>query len=96
MSAPRRINKKFKEKIWRRDGYRCKICGATQNLVTAHIKPVSEAPKLKHDLNNAITLCRPCEEEHGFNLWYMVDDKFNVNMNAYIPYEYLKHEPHRA
>ena len=53
---PRNWNK-LRYWIFERDGYRCRICGRSSNLVCHHIKPVGRGGS--HHPNNLITVCKP-------------------------------------
>jgi 5-methylcytosine-specific restriction endonuclease McrA len=44
----------------RRDGFRCKECGARGRLDVDHVRPVRDAPELAFELNNLQALCWPC------------------------------------
>lgn len=50
------------KRVLERDDYTCKKCGLKDEEVVEadHIKPASEFPELKHDLNNGMTLCANC------------------------------------
>jgi len=49
-----------------RDNFRCRHCGATQNLHAHHIIPFSENQFLGLDIDNGITLCVYCHSKvHG-------------------------------
>ena len=59
----------------RRDSYLCQAClkkGRPQEATEVHhLRPISEAPELRLDLDNLQSLCGPChreisEREHGF------------------------------
>lgn len=41
-------------------GYVCECCGNRTVLHTHHIKPYSEYPELRHDVDNGIALCSKC------------------------------------
>jgi len=56
--------------IWAADvknkaGYRCEICGKTEDLHSHHIEPKSIAPKLAYDIENGMCLCRECHYGKG-------------------------------
>ena len=54
----------MKEKIFRRDGYRCRMCGASKDngieLTIDHIKPLADGGT--NDIDNLQTLCKECNE----------------------------------
>lgn len=59
------FNKSKKEKILKRDNYRCHLCNATTNLHVHHILPRCLGGG--HDDENLVTLCAKCHGivEHG-------------------------------
>lgn len=49
------------------DNYMCKNCSSKENLHSHHIKPKILFPELALDLDNGVTLCKPCHEKiHGY------------------------------
>lgn len=42
----------------RRDGHRCRMCGATKALVVHHVRRWADAPTLRFAVGNLVTLCR--------------------------------------
>ena len=44
----------------RRDGFKCKSCGARGRLEVDHIKPVRTHPELGFEFDNLQTLCVTC------------------------------------
>ena len=54
----------MKEKVFRNDGYRCRMCGASKEdgieLTIDHIIPLAAGGT--NDLDNLQTLCRECNE----------------------------------
>jgi thymidylate synthase (FAD) len=52
--------------VYARDGFRCRRCAAPKrgprSLHAHHIAPWSEAPALRFDIANMVTLCRGCHE----------------------------------
>lgn len=63
----------FKYKTWRksifeRDNYECQFCHKRNGYVESHhIKRWVAFPDLRSDINNGITLCRPCHNKTRFN-----------------------------
>ena len=53
--------KKNRGIVLARDGYKCRYCGAADNLHTHHIRPLSKGGN--HEIYNLITLCSECH--HG-------------------------------
>lgn len=66
-TAKKRNSHKYR--MWRksvidRDGI-CAKCGSNHNLEAHHIKPFAKFPECRFDLENGVTLCKPCHiEEH--------------------------------
>jgi thymidylate synthase (FAD) len=57
------------ERVHRRNGYRCGICGSKQALKTHHIDPVWNNPGRARDESNLTTLCESCHSDvHRLNL----------------------------
>lgn len=52
------IAKRLRFEILRRDGYRCRYCGADDNLVVDHVLP--EALGGLTEAANLVTACQPC------------------------------------
>lgn len=61
MSArKKRVRAAFRENTFKRDGHKCKICGATEDLAAHHITDRSKMPNGGYTAKNGITLCPPC------------------------------------
>jgi len=43
-----------------RDGQVCQVCHSSKNLCAHHIESYSKNPELQTDINNGVTLCKPC------------------------------------
>jgi len=56
--------RKWRKEVLKRDDFRCQMPGClnptNQNLCAHHIVPISVMESLKFDIDNGITLCRPC------------------------------------
>ena len=44
--------------VFKRDGFRCVLCGSRNNLVCHHIDSVSHSQN--HSLKNLVTICKDC------------------------------------
>jgi 5-methylcytosine-specific restriction endonuclease McrA len=49
--------------VWERDNYTCQHCGSRRNLTVDHVFPESKGGKMTMD--NAQTLCKPCNSRKG-------------------------------
>ncbi len=61
-----KVSNKMRFSIYKRDGYRCRICGRTRRyayLEIDHIKPIAKGGKSTYD--NLQTLCKRCNQEKG-------------------------------
>jgi|ERR1700719_1519976 len=62
----------WRTKVFERDLYTCQDCGQIGGYLEAdHIKPFSLFPKLRFDINNGRTLCKPCHKKtptYGVNV----------------------------
>ena len=54
--------RKWRESVMERDGRKCVICGATDDLEVHHIKPFAKFPDERLNIDNGITLCRKCHK----------------------------------
>jgi 5-methylcytosine-specific restriction endonuclease McrA len=77
--------KAWRQSVFERDNYTCKLCGKRGVELNAnHIKRFVDYPDLRMDINNGITLCKPChlykvtrhEEEYELNFIIDVKKRF--------------------
>lgn len=55
---------KWRKEVFIRDEYTCQNCKMVGGELNAHhIKPFSDFPELRYDVNNGITLCKKCHKE---------------------------------
>lgn len=54
---------KWRDAVYQRDGYRCQQCGSDGKIEAHHIKSFTEAPELRFDVSNGITLCPACHRK---------------------------------
>jgi len=60
--------KGFRKSVYRRDGYKCVVCGSgkSNTLVAHHLDSYTNFPEKRTDVNNAVTLCQSCHKDfHG-------------------------------
>ena len=57
------ISEELRNRIFKRDGYECKICGSKESLVLDHIIPFSKGGTT--ELKNLQTLCKSCNSKKG-------------------------------
>ena len=60
-----KIRHSLEYKIWRievykKDKYKCRLCGSKKDIVAHHLKLFSDFPELRFSVDNGITLCRSC------------------------------------
>ena len=58
-----KVTNRLRFAIYKRDNYRCKKCGSTENLEIDHIIPISRGGKSTY--SNLQTLCHKCNKEKG-------------------------------
>lgn len=61
-----RVSNRMRFSIYRRDGYKCCICGkhgSAEELEIDHIKPIAKGGKSTYD--NLQTLCKKCNQQKG-------------------------------
>ena len=55
--------KDWRRAVFKRDKYKCVLCGIGGRLEADHIKGWSEYPELRFDINNGRTLCKNCHSK---------------------------------
>lgn len=55
------VKKEIYDQVIKRDNYRCKLCGTTENLQLHHID--GRGRELTNDINNCVILCMHCHLE---------------------------------
>lgn len=61
---------KWSKAIIKRDNYRCLKCNAKGTMHAHHIKPYLYFEEFRTDMNNGVTLCKPCHNAlHGLFGW---------------------------
>lgn len=59
---------KWRDEVYKRDGYSCVICGSEDNIEAHHKKGFVEFPELRYEVSNGITLCEQCHNQiHNSN-----------------------------
>jgi 5-methylcytosine-specific restriction endonuclease McrA len=57
------ISEDLRNEVFKRDGYKCQICGSKKDLVLDHIKPFSMGGRT--EIDNLQTLCKSCNSQKG-------------------------------
>lgn len=76
------IPRKLRHEVFKRDGYRCRECGASKNetiLEIDHIIPVAKGGT--NDINNLQTLCRECNRMKHTDEWVGGETDLEVVQN---------------
>lgn len=53
----------WRKMVYIKNNYTCQDCGAKDDLVAHHLKGFREYEELRFDVDNGITLCRPCHKK---------------------------------
>lgn len=61
--SERTKRRQWSKQVKARDGYKCMICGITENLHSHHIVPWKKNPALAFELSNGITYCWSCHNK---------------------------------
>ncbi len=56
----------IQKEVFKRDGYKCQMCGSNNRLQVDHIQSWSEYIELRFDINNCRTLCERCHYKVTF------------------------------
>lgn len=55
--------RKWRFSVLKRDNFKCKKCGETNNLEAHHINPFCSHEDLRENIDNGITLCYSCHKK---------------------------------
>ena len=76
------IPRQLRHEVFKRDGYRCRECGASKNetsLEIDHILPVAKGGT--NDIDNLQTLCRECNRMKHTDEWVGGENTLEVSVN---------------
>src|SRR5688572_14882875 len=62
--ARRRIPRAQRQRVYARDGYACRYCGATTDLTLDHLRPLADEVYVATD-DDFVTACRSCNSRRG-------------------------------
>ena len=106
MKAKHLIRENFRNEVFKRDGFKCRVCKKEGELDAHHITDRNEMPMGGYILENGISLCSECHlkaeqhhidptrEEDGFSpawLYQLIDSSFS---QAYLK-EFIKLKNYR-
>jgi len=66
--------KRWRTRVFKRDGFKCVRCGSQENLVADHIKSGDQHPGLRYIVSNGRTLCAKCHAEIGTKAFHFQGD----------------------
>lgn len=61
--TPRKMSRVWTQSVFKRDGYRCVICGSQGRLHAHHLDGYHWCKDRRFDVSNGVTLCVPCHKE---------------------------------
>lgn len=67
--------RRWQTMVFKRDGFRCVICGSQEDLVADHIKSAYLYPNLRYVVSNGRTLCKRCHSKIGMRVDRVVRGK---------------------
>lgn len=76
--------------VYTRDNYKCKFCGTSKDLHPHHIIPRRERPDLIYEVDNGISLCKPCHMQTVFQEHLFEERCFNL---IGVPTEHYREQP---
>jgi len=79
------IPRRLRHEVFKRDGYRCRECGASKDEISLeidHILPVAKGGT--NDIDNLQTLCRECNRMKHTDEWVGGETDFDVAKNELI------------
>jgi YHS domain-containing protein len=53
----------FIKNVYKKDNWKCVICGKSKDLNAHHLNSFTRFKELRYDVNNGVTLCKPCHKE---------------------------------
>ena len=88
------IRNKFRNEVFERDGFRCKMCGDNNSKLDAHhITNRNEMPNGGYVLENGITLC---DKPNGCHMKAEMYNKYTVSFlkkRSDLHYKYQEYSP---
>lgn len=62
---------RWRNAVLKRDSYRCRKCGAGEELHAHHIARWADSPELRLVVENGLTVCRACHQQiHAKRSWH--------------------------
>jgi len=69
-----KLYKAWRQKVFKRDGFKCTKCESTEKLHPHHIVPYNQSLDKRLDIDNGITFCCSCHIKHEIRLRKVSDE----------------------
>ncbi|MBF7029658.1 hypothetical protein [Staphylococcus kloosii] len=82
LKSEKENQKRWAKEIYKRDWYKCRVCGAEKNKVAHHLNSYHAFPDERYDINNGVTLCRKHHKE--FHTQYGYRNNTKEQFDSYL------------
>lgn len=82
LESEKENQKSWAKEVYKKDWYKCIICGDNKNKVAHHLNSYHAFPDERYDINNGVTLCRKHHKE--FHTQYGYRNNTKEQFNSYL------------